>query len=162
MEAKNITERLESKNPHKNKVHKVLAHSYFFYFISFLLGLLLDFVFPFKVFDETIMILTGLVFLIFGTFLIFWAQMSSHKLEKKNMNKETFCRGPYCYTRSPTHLGLFLLMLGFGLMTNSFFIVVLSILSFFIPKITFIKKEEEILTQKYGAPYTEYKKSVKL
>jgi len=156
-----MREQPKNKNPHKNKVHKVLAHSYFFYFISFLLGLLLDFVFSIKIFNGNIMISIGVAFLIFGAFLIFWAQMSSHKLEKENMSKETFCRGPYRYTRNPTHLGLFLLMLGFGLIANAFFVVIFSILYFMINKLTFIKKEEEILTQKYGVPYVEYKESVK-
>ena len=161
MEIENIKEQLEYKNPHKNKVHKILAHSYFFYFASFLFGILLDFTFPFRIFNGTIMTSIGITFLVFGTFLVFWAQTSSYKLNKENISKETFCHGPYCYTRHPTHLGLSLLMLGFGIMANAFFIVIFSILYFIINKYTFIKKEEKILTQKYGDSYIEYKRSVK-
>jgi len=162
METGNMVEQFTDKNPHKNSVHRVLAQSYLFYFISFLFGLFLDFIFPLKIFGETALISVGVTFLILGTFLIFWAQRTSHKLKKENINKETFCHGPYCYTRSPTHFGLFLLMLGFGIITNALFIIIFSVISFIITKFVFIRKEEKILAEKYGIPYLEYKKSVKL
>ncbi|MEK7190138.1 MAG: methyltransferase [Patescibacteria group bacterium] len=145
----------------KPSVHKVLAHSYFMYFILFLVGLYLDLVFNLKVFNDSLVILIGLLFLIFGTFLILWAQKTSRSLKKENISRETFCHGPYCYTRSPTHLGLFSLMLGFGMMTNAFFVILFSFFSFIIAKFVFLAKEEKILAQKYGAPYLEYKKLVK-
>ena len=103
----------------------------------------------------------GFIFLIFGTFLVFWAQKTSRHLNIENITKETFCHGPYRYTRSPTHWGLFLLMLGFGMIANAFFIVLFSIISFLITKLVFLKKEEKVLAAKYGTPYLEYKKSVK-
>ena len=162
MELEKKVEQFGKENPHKNKVHRILAHSYLFYFISFLLGLLLDFIFSFKIFGNYAMSSIGAIFLIFGTFLILWAQKSSHHLQKENMSKETFYCGPYRYTRTPTHFGLFLLMLGFGIIADALFIIILSIISFFITKFTFIKKEEKILAEKYGIPYLEYKKSVKL
>jgi protein-S-isoprenylcysteine O-methyltransferase Ste14 len=161
METENKTEQFESGNPHKNKIHKVLAYSYLFYFILFLIGLLLDFLFPLKIFNNYVISLVGTIFLVFGTLLIFWAQKSSLNLKKENISKETFSRGPYRYTRGPTHFGLFLTMLGFGIMTNALFIAIFSIISFIFTKLIFIKKEEEILAEKYGAPYLEYKKSVK-
>ena len=161
MEVGNTTEQFDSQNPHKNKVHKILAHSYLFYFISFLAGLFLDFVFPLRIFKSSATLSIGTIFLILGTFLILWAQKSSLGLQKENVNKERFFHGPYRYTRSPTHFGLFLLILGFGIITNSLFVVILSIVSFFITKFIFIKEEERILAEKYGAPYLEYKKSVK-
>lgn len=162
METGNIVKQFGTDNPHKNKVHKILAHSYLFYFISLLFGLFLDFAFPLGVFGNSIAASVGIIFLVFGTFLIFWAQISSHKLKKENMSKETFCCGPYRYSRSPTHFGLFFLTLGFGIIANALFIVIFSIISFLITKFVFIKKEEEILVAKYGAPYLEYKKVVKL
>lgn len=157
----NTTEEFKSENPHKNKVHKILAHSYLFYFILFLIGLFLDFMFPLKIFEELTMASVGTAFLILGTFLILWAQKSSHHLQKEGMNKETFCSGPYRYTRSPTHFGLFLLMLGFGIVANALFIIIFSIISFFVTKFIFIRKEEKVLAEKYGTPYVEYQKSVK-
>lgn len=162
MELNNINKQEKKDTFKKSTVHGVLAHSYLFYFILFLLGLFLDFLFSLKIFENIAISSIGVILLILGTFLIFWAQRTSHKLEKENISKETFYQGPYCYTRTPTHLGLFLLMLGFGVVINSLFIIIFSVISFFITKFTFIKKEEKILAFKYGAPYLEYKKSVKL
>lgn len=161
MEMESTIEQFGSKNLHKNRVHKVLAHSYIFYFVLFLFGLLLDFIFPVILFENVTILWTGFIFLIFGTFLIIWAQMSSHKLVKEGMSKDTFCNGPYYYTRTPTHYGLFFLMFGFGILSNALFIIIFSIISFIVTKFVFIKKEEEILTLKYGTPYLEYKKSVR-
>jgi protein-S-isoprenylcysteine O-methyltransferase Ste14 len=148
-------------HPQKYNVHKILAHSYSVYFLFFLIGVCLDLVFDFKVFNSSIVMPFGFIFLIFGTFLILWAQKTSRNLKKDIINKETFCHGPYYFTRTPTNFGLFFLMLGFGLIINAFFVVLFAFVSFVIAKLTFLKKEEEILALKYGAPYLEYKESVR-
>ena len=146
---------------YSNRVHKVLAHSYSFYFIFFLCGVLLDIIFPIKIFKATYIVSYGFTFLVLGTLLIFWAQRTSLHLEKAHLTKEAFCHGPYCYTRSPTHWGLFLLMLGFGMIANAFFVIVLTIVAFFLTKLIFLKREEALLVKKYGEPYIEYKRAVK-
>ena len=145
----------------KHNVHKILAHSYSVYFLFFLIGVCLDLVFNFKVFNSSIVMPFGFIFLIFGTFLILWAQKTSRNLKKDIINKGTFCHGPYYFTRTPTNFGLFFLMLGFGLIINAFFVALFALISFVVAKLTFLKKEEKILALKYGAPYLEYKKSVR-
>lgn len=144
-----------------HKLHMTLAHSYALYFFFFLLSVYLDFIFQVKIFQNEFAVPIGIAFLIWATFLIFWAQHTSRNLDKGNITKETFCRGPYCYTRSPTHWGLLLLLLGFGLISNAFFVVLFSVASFFISKFIFINAQEKILEEKYGAAYTEYKKAVR-
>ena len=79
-----------------------------------------------------------------------------------NVTKENFCKGPYCYARHPTHWGLFFLILGFGIILNALFVILCTLISFIVTKFVFIEKQEKILAEKYGAPYLEYKKSVKL
>ncbi|PIR68375.1 hypothetical protein COU49_01505 [Candidatus Nomurabacteria bacterium CG10_big_fil_rev_8_21_14_0_10_35_16] len=145
----------------KTSIHSILAHSYMAYFALFLLGLLLHTYFSIKIYNNNLVTFISFLFLFFGTFLVLWAQHTSKKLDKSNITKETFCQGPYCYVRMPTHLGLFILMLGLGLLVNSLFIVLFSIVSFLINKFYFIKKEEDLLSSKYGSPYLEYKKSVR-
>jgi len=117
---------MESYNqnkPRTYRVHKILAHSYTVYLILFLIGVSLDIIFRFKVFTSPAVVPIGFVFLIFASFLIFWAQKSSRNLDIQHLSKETFCKGPYCYTRHPTHWGLFFLILGFGIIANAFFII---------------------------------------
>ena len=161
MEAENTAKQPENSNPHKNKVHKILAHAYLFYFVLFLIGLLMDSIFSFKIFKDSSFSWMGIILLVLGTFLVLWAQNSSNKLQKENISVKTFYNGPYKYTRNPTYLGLFLLTLGFGIIADAFFLVFFSIIYFLVVKFIFIKKEENILTLKYGDPYLEYKKLVK-
>lgn len=151
----------ENKNPHKNKVHKILAHSYSVYLFALLISVSLNMIFNFKIFINPKIEYVGFLFLIFATLLIFWAQITSQNLSKENITRETFRGGPYRFTRIPTNFGLFFLMLGFGMIANSFFIILFAPISFLIAKFVFIKEQERILAEKYGAPYLEYKKLVK-
>ena len=146
----------------KNKVHQILVHSYIMYFSLFIIGVALDAVFRLKIFSNPIFTWIGVIMLVFSTVLIFWAQKSSRHLKKENLSKETFCQGPYHYTRNPTHLGLVLLILGFGIVANAVFVVLFTLVSFMINKCVFLKQEEAFLAEKYGAPYLEYKEKVKL
>ena len=149
-------------SPHKNKVHNVLAHSYIVYFVLFLLGVFLDFIFEIEILPGSILVPTGIFFLILATIIIFWAQRTGEQFRKVAEPKiENFHRGPYRYTRMPTHWGLCFLMLGFGFITDAFFVIVTTLLSFFITKYIFVEKQEHILADKYGESYLEYKKKVK-
>lgn len=148
----------------KEEVHEILAHSYLVYFAALVAGLLLNIYFPIRILPESISAFAGLFFLLAAPLLIAWAQRTSYKfsVEKKEGNEEiNFLRGPYAFTRSPTHVGLNFLLMGFGFLINSLFIVVFSIISFFITRLVFIKKEEDFLEKKYGEDYLDYKKSVK-
>jgi protein-S-isoprenylcysteine O-methyltransferase Ste14 len=151
----------ENKNPHKNKVHKVLAHAYLAYLFFFLLGVCFNLIFNLKVFNSSVYLFIGFLLLIFGTFLILSAQKASRNLKKENISRESFSQGPYRYTRIPTNFGLFFLVLGFGFIVNSFFIVLFSLIAFLVAKFAFLNRQEKILAEKYGAPYLEYKKTVK-
>lgn len=145
-----------------NRVHKVLAHSYFLYLGALVLGLILDYFFPHKLFSSSFVVEVGVAMLGFATALVVWAQMTSLSLDISNLSKESFLRGPYRVSRTPTHWGLFMLVLSFGIISNSLFILTLSFVSFVLTKFIFVKKQEAILAEKYGQPYLEYKKSVKL
>jgi len=149
----------EKIQPHKNKVHKVLFHSYFTYFLFFLVGVCLDLVFNLQVFSVSVTTM-GFILLILGTIFVLWAQKTSRGLQKGTIDKTFFSHGPYAFTRTPTNFGLFFLMLGYGMITNAFFVILFSFFAFLIAKFIFLKKEEKILAEKYGAPYLEYKKSV--
>lgn len=150
------------KNLPKHNVHKVLAHSYSVYFILLLVGIYLDLIFGFKIFQDSVMVPVGFFFLVLATIIILWAQKTGWDLRKvAEVKTEHFCRGPYCYTRIPTQWGLFFLVLGFGIITNSFFIILSTLISLCIFKFVFMSKHDRILGEKYGTAYMEYKKLVK-
>ncbi len=165
MEGENKVEQVSNQKIHpKGRVHRILAHSYTVFFVLFLISVLFDFIFQIKIFNSSIMAPIGVFFLILSTIIILWAQKTGRdfkKLENKDVRAEHFLRGPYYYTRSPTHFGLLFLMLGFGMIANAFFVILFTIVSFLITKFYFLNKQESILTEKYGAHYTEYKKQVK-
>jgi len=146
----------------KDKVHQILVHSYSFYFLMFLLGIFFDFIFKIKIFNNLVAVPAGTLLLVLATFLIYWAQKTSRNLKKETLTKETFSQGPYSITRSPTHWGLFFLMLGFGFTINAVFLVLSSLISLLITRVVFLKREEALLEAKYGDPYLEYKKTVKI
>ena len=147
-------------------VHAIQAHSYTFYFIMLLIGISLDAFFRIDIPYQNILMPISVVLLILASVLIIWAQNASKKFKKENtkenITKESFLNGPYSFTKNPTHWGLFILMLGFGILANALFIILSTIISFIVTKLVFLKKEEIILADKYGDPYLEYKKSVKL
>ncbi|MEJ0001736.1 MAG: methyltransferase [bacterium] len=145
-----------------NTVHHVLARSYSFYFLFFIIGVVLDAFFPLPVFRGEAHVQIGIILLMLSSLLILWAQNTSRNLKKHTVSKETFLGGPYSFTRSPTHWGLFFLTLGFGIMANSFLIMLFTLISLAITRAVFLKREEEILEAKYGAPYLEYKKMVRI
>lgn len=155
-------EHKDNKQYFKNTLHSLFAHCYFLYFLLFILGVLLDLVYPIKIFPGATMLPIGFVLLIMATGIIFWDQKTPKKINMDNLSKDSFCRGPYCYTRHPGHWGLFLLVLGFGVVANAFFIIFLTIVSFVITKLVYLKKHDLVLTEKYGSHYEEYKKSVKI
>ncbi len=156
IEQKNVSNKVLHKT-----VHHVLAHSYLVFFLFFIFGLVLDLIIPVKIFQRGVAESTGFLILILATMIIVWAQLTSSRLEEKEITKESFCKGPYCYTRTPTHWGLFLLVIAFGLIMNAFFIITTTLVSFLLTKFFFLKKEEMMLEKKYGQPYLEYKKMVK-
>jgi protein-S-isoprenylcysteine O-methyltransferase Ste14 len=153
---------MENENKKKERVHVVLAHAYTFYLFCFLFGLFLDFYFPIGFPKNVFITFFGLIFIVFGSFLVFWAQKAGADFKKTQpKNAKAFFMGPYHYIRNPTHLGLFFLILGFGMTAGDVFIIVLSIIAFHITKTIFIKKEQEILEKKYGILYSDYKKIIK-
>lgn len=145
-------------------VHFVLLHSYFIFLFAVILGAFLDPLVDKKIFSNIIYQNIGFLMLIIGSIIIYWAQTTSSNYQQreiKNESRSYFEHGPYRYMRSPTHFGLFIITLGFSLIMNSFFGIVLIIIAYIITRLFFIKKEEELLETKYGQVYRDYKKKVK-
>lgn len=146
---------------HRHAIHRTLLHSYNFYFIFFLVAIVLDLVFTTTFIKAPFIVPFGFVLLGLATLIILWAQISFVGLDNKEVTAKHFSKGPYRYTRNPTHWGLFFLILGFGLITNAFFVVLFIVLSHLLAKMFLIKKHEKAMSLHFGSPYEEYKKLVK-
>ncbi|MBP6911726.1 MAG: hypothetical protein KBB88_00810 [Candidatus Pacebacteria bacterium] len=147
-------------------IHQVLAYSYLVYFAGMVVGLFLDVVFGWKIAPSEFLQILGFIFLAGGSALIVWAQKTSRTTAVKRNCKEPsvidfFC-GPYRYTRAPTHLGLFLLVVGLGLFLNSLSVVIITFCAYAFSRIFFLPREEKRLLEKYGSVYVEYLKKVRI
>lgn len=152
----------EEKKIRKGFTHYVLTYSYMVYFFAIIIGVILDTIFPIKIFQNQNSQYIGLIIIILSSVLIYWAQKTTNRTKKEITNgKRDFNRGPYKYSRNPTSLGLLMVILGFGLMIGSFFIFVTMVVIFFINKIIFLPKEEKLLERKYGQNYLDYKQKVR-
>lgn len=146
----------------KRTVHHILAHSYSVFLFAIFVAIVLDSMFPIRLLPKYLADNVGLFFLIIAPLLIYWAQNTSGKIKhvKEDMTAEHFKRGPYKYTRGPTHLGLALLLIGLGIITNSIFVIGGAIIAYIISKKIFMKEQEELLAKSYGEEYRKYQKEV--
>ena len=154
-------------NNHRNGiVHFVLLNSYLVFLFAVVLGVFLDSFIKNKLYFNNTYQSIGFLMLIIGSVIIYWAQKTSSN-SKKRINENSskpylyFEFGPYRYLRSPTYFGLFIMTLGFSLIINSLFGVVLNIVAYIIIRLFFLKEEERLLEIKYGQAYSDYRKRVK-
>ena len=153
------------ENVHREgMVHIILSHSYTVFLMAVVFGLILDVFVPLYIFNGSLYQYVGTLLIILGSLLIYWAQSSTSFTKKEEIqNSNTprdFARGPYKYSRNPTHIGLSIMTLGLGFLLSSVFSVILTVIASLITKFIFVKKEEKLLEERYGQSYSDYKKKV--
>lgn len=74
---------------------------------------------------------------------------------------EIITTGIYRHTRNPMYLGMGLLQAGIGVALANAWVVVLVPVTCAVIARTAIRHEEAYLERKFGAPYTDYKRSVR-
>ncbi|MGI9118129.1 MAG: methyltransferase family protein [Minisyncoccia bacterium] len=145
--------------------HAVLTESYLVYVIVAIPALIVSAFYPTATGLIGLMPL-GVLLLLLAPILILWAQNASeHFRDKKNINDLTpsdFMHGPYKFIRFPTHLGLFLLMVGLSIVIGSFVVFCGALFAQIISHLVFLPNEDKLLVEKYGDPYRGYKKIVRL
>lgn len=153
----------EEKKEEFNVIHVVLGHSYLFYFAGLLVALLFDTFTHFPITNTHTDNQLGIVLLVVGTMLIYWAQKTTRTghHRKEDLPYTRFARGPYKVTRSPTHMGIGIMLLGLALIFNSLALLVSTVICFFITRYIFIRKEETLLVDRYGDDYRAYQKKVR-
>jgi len=151
---------MDTKND-KGRLIKILSRSYIFYFLLFFGGILLDLKFPTHYLNSSYALSLGLILIIIATGLIIWIKTNAKNAKKETITKEDFMQGPYKYSSIPNHWAVFFLILGFGVLINAAFAVVITILAFALTLPKFLKMQETVLVEKYGNPYQEYRKIVK-
>lgn len=138
----------------------ILSKSYSFFLFSFAFGLILD-VFAVSRINSAVLNSIGLGVILLASVLIYWAQTVNKRPHYKPDGTRDFSRGPYAFSRHPTYLGLFLVMLGAGFAMSSYVVIAVVIVSFIISTQTFMVKEEARHIQKYGRQYLDYMKKTR-
>ncbi len=161
-QTQNLSEALNIKKP--MNIHVILSRSYSIYFFAFIIGLVIDSIlsskFNIKLGGENLSAI-GFILLILATFLMYWAQSVNSKTRYLPDGSKDFTAGPYKYSRNPTQMGLFILVLGAGFMMNSYIICVGAILALTFSTLYVIPMEEARHIRKHGDAYLSYMKKVR-
>ena len=144
-------------------IHTVISYSYITFLFAIASGAIFDAIIPIRILNHPIFQYIGFAMIILGPILTYWAQKSSDVAKKNIIIKKlpvSFEHGPYKYTRNPSYLGVFIMIIGLGFFANSISIIVLGLIAYFIIRFIFIKQEEKLLILKYGQVYLDYKRKV--
>ncbi len=164
------TSRMDPIETQKNpglSVHQILAQGYLIYLAAIVVGFGASYLWPETLsfpFESPF----GFVLIVLGTLVIYWAQYATGSTSAKRniqeavITKEHFFVGPYKYSRSPTQYGLFLMAFGLALLYGSLYMTITTAIALLVGKFFIIPHEEKNLARRYGQPYLEYKKEVRL
>jgi protein-S-isoprenylcysteine O-methyltransferase Ste14 len=159
-----INTKIVSENVRHGMIHFILSHSYIVFLIAIVFGAILHIIYNFNVFSNPTYQYIGLIMIAIGSFLVYWSQSTSRYI-KENTEQGiayNFERGPYKYSRNPTHIGVTIMTLGLGLIVNSLFIIIFVIIAYVVTGLIFLKEEEKLLEKKYGQKYLDYKNKVRI
>lgn len=149
----------------KKTVHGVLTDSYMVYVVCILLGIFTDAFFTINLTSYNLQYF-GVFCMVLSPLLISSAQKASRRFKQVHLEREItvedFMHGPYRFLQSPTHMGIFLLSMGFAMVSNSAILILAILFAYIITHTIFLPAEQKLLKKKYGAAYEVYLKKVKL
>jgi protein-S-isoprenylcysteine O-methyltransferase Ste14 len=112
--------------------------------------------------------LIGLVLLPVGMILVIWANYALLFIGKIGLRAREPMRrpsslvvvGPFRFTRNPIYLGCVLMLLGLVIVWSSFLTAIGLVFVYAVSRYVFIKREERILEEGFGAEYRDFKRRV--
>lgn len=109
---------------------------------------------------ELSQVVPSLLIVALGQFIRFWASGCIVKYRGEKVGAEQLVTwGPYSFVRNPLYVGNGLIGLGWSILAGPW-VVALFLFSFFlIYGIWIVPYEESFLEEKFGAAYTDYKKT---
>jgi protein-S-isoprenylcysteine O-methyltransferase Ste14 len=110
--------------------------------------------------DRTIRVVVGALFVVFGVALILGARRHFLRTGQHpapwRPSPELIFEGPYRFTRNPMYVGMTAITLGLGLELGNLWILAAAPLALVAVHFIAVLPEERYLSEKFGAPYTEY------
>lgn len=150
----------------ENTISHLSSYSTLVFAFALMVSVLLDILLPLKFLAEPWNRYIGVAIVIFGTLIVFWAENIGRKYSHKRKKGEVthvdhISKGVYSYTRNPKYVGLGILLIGLGIILNSPFVTLSAFISILVIHFFLLHKEEELLAERHGEIYHEYKKKVK-
>lgn len=111
--------------------------------------------------NQYIVFTIGFILATFGLFFLIWTRVSRKKdwgLMGDESADKLAKNGAYSVSRHPYYIGGIFLLLGIYLQFNSYWVILVIPIIFFIIKV--IKKEDSELLNKFGDEFIDYKKKV--
>lgn len=111
--------------------------------------------------------LAGKLLILFAIGIDLWALVTFSKantsVDPLNPDKASalVCHGPFAFSRNPMYVGLALMLSGWGLIQNSWFVVPIVFIFVIYMTMMQIKPEEKVLTEKFGDAFTHYQSRVR-
>lgn len=135
------------------------------YVAVFLVGVLLERLFPLSLLPDTVTGFGGAVLIAAGAALSFWsaALLRSRRTSVIPIRPTTtlVVDGPYRVSRNPMYLGLVVVFMGVALVMQVLWAILLIPVLVLLVTVTVTRKEEAYLEQKFGADYLDYRATVR-
>jgi protein-S-isoprenylcysteine O-methyltransferase Ste14 len=143
----------------------ILAAPPFFFIIPLLIGVVLEYSIPTKIFSTIASIIIGLLFSWVSLPFFILSLKSFFKVktafDARRTTTALVTSGIYKISRNPAYLSLVLFYIGLSFLINSIWILILVIAVIFSLQKFCIEREEKYLEGKFGSQYLEYKKQVR-
>ena len=99
--------------------------------------------------------------LVLGLWPVLMFRKSGQSVIPWKETPEILVEGPYRYTRNPMYLQMVLVCLGFVIILSSEWVLILTVICFWMLNVFAIRPEEAYLEKKFGDSYRDYKKNVR-
>jgi protein-S-isoprenylcysteine O-methyltransferase Ste14 len=104
----------------------------------------------------------GMILLIWANFtLLYTGEIGLRAREPMQRPSRLLVTGPFRFTRNPIYLGVMLMLLGLVIVWSSFLTAVGLASAYIVFRYLFIKREEVILEEEFGAEYRDYMNRVR-
>ena len=156
---------LPTPGPGSEETSGVTLRPPFVYLTSILLGVLLHRFWPIDVVPQSARFVVGIPLLVVSAGLFGWAvgalRRAGTGIRAYEPTTALVTTGPYRYSRNPIYLGFTLSQAGIGIVLNNAWVLGLLIPTVALIITQVIVREERYLERRIGAPYLQYRASVR-
>ena len=134
------------------------------YLIAILIGVMIDYFFPFSFMPENFQLPLGLLIILLAAILMALGIREFKKAETNvSPNKPVtavITSGPFRYTRNPLYVSLSFVLIGIGIWLDNIWIITMLVPVLILIHYGVVKREEQYLTKKFEEKYLIYRGSV--